>query len=53
LLGRIHLKILEILHPLNIDFQLAPSVGKKPKMTDIEIIALSLIAESMSIDSEN
>lgn len=28
-------------------------VGRKPKMTDLEIIALDLTSEFMSIDSEN
>lgn len=48
-----YLKILEVLHSLTIDFNAPGAVGRKPKMTDIEVVALSLTAEFMSIDSEN
>ncbi|OYU82472.1 MAG: IS982 family transposase, partial [Flavobacterium sp. BFFFF2] len=35
------------------DFNDTFRVGRKAKMTDIEVVALSLTAEYMSIDSEN
>src|SRR5699024_12300702 len=37
----------------NIHHYSANRVGRKPKMADIEVVALSLTAEFMSIDSEN
>ena len=30
-----------------------PKTGKKPKFSDIKVMALSLAAEFMSVDSEN
>lgn len=48
-----YLKVLEVINSLHIDFYSPKSVGRKPKMTDIEVVALSLTAEFMSIDSEN
>ncbi len=38
---------------MNLDLEHQLGDGRKPKMTDIEVIALSLTAEYMSIDSEN
>jgi len=38
---------------LNIDFNDPLRAGRKAKMSDIEVVALSLTAEYMSIDSEN
>lgn len=48
-----YLKILDVINSLQLDFNACISAGRKPKMTDIEVIALSLTAEYMSIDSEN
>lgn len=48
-----YLKVLEVIHSLNIHHYSANRVGRKPKMADIEVVALSLTAEFMSIDSEN
>ena len=46
-------KVLEVLSSLNIENTHRPKVGRPPKMSDTEVIALSLTAEYMSIDSEN
>lgn len=48
-----YLKVLEVINSLNINSCFFNRVGRKPKMTDTEIVALSLTAEFMSIDSEN
>jgi hypothetical protein len=48
-----YLRVLEVLSSLNIESKLTVSAGRKPKMTDIEVVALSLTAEFLSIDSEN
>lgn len=46
-------RILETINPLYQSIELVSKVGRKPKMSDIEVVALSLTAEYMSIDSEN
>jgi len=48
-----YLKVLEVINSLNINSYSPNSIGRKPKMADIEVVALSLTAEFMSIDSEN
>lgn len=48
-----YLRILEVIRSLNCDSPYRSNVGRKFKMTDIEVVALSLVAEYMSIDSEN
>lgn len=48
-----YLRVLEVISSLNIESKLTVSAGRKPKMTDIEVVALSLTAEFLSIDSEN
>jgi len=48
-----YLKVLEVINSLNIDSDSLNRIGRKPKMADIEVVALSLTAEFMSIDSEN
>jgi hypothetical protein len=48
-----YLKILEVINSLDINVHSRRHVGRKPKMSDIEVVALSLTAEFMSIDSEN
>lgn len=46
-------RVLEIIQPLSLQISMPIKVGRKPKMSDIEVVALSLTAEYMSIDSEN
>lgn len=48
-----YFRVLEVIGSLNIDFNDSFRVGRKAKMYDIEVFALSLTAEYMSIDSEN
>ncbi len=48
-----YLKVLEVINSINIDSHSPNTVGRKPKMSDIEVAALSLTAEFMSMDSEN
>jgi hypothetical protein len=48
-----YFRVLEVLSSLNIDFNDPLRAGRKAKMSDIEVVALSLTAEYMSIDSEN
>ncbi len=48
-----YFRVLEVLSSLKVDFNDTFRVGRKAKMTDIEVVALSLTAEYMSIDSEN
>lgn len=48
-----HQKVLEVLTSLNIETTHRSKVGRPPKMSDIEVVAFSLTAEYMSIDSEN
>ena len=44
-----YLKILEVINSLNIYFYSPNSIGRKPKIADIEVVALSLTAEFMSL----
>jgi len=46
-----YLRVLEVISSFDLDSK--SSVGRKSKMSDLEVIALSLTAEFMSIDSEN
>lgn len=46
-------KVLNTLLPIYEQIENSPKPGRKPKMSDIEVVALSLTAEYMSIDSEN
>lgn len=48
-----YLRVREVISSLNIDSESSFRAGRKFKMTDIEVVALSLTAEYMSIDSEN
>ncbi len=48
-----YLRVLEVISSLNFELEYKSGIGKKPKMSDIEVVALSLTAEYMSIDSEN
>ncbi len=46
-------RVLEIISSLNCESEYQSLVGRKQKMTDLEVVALSLTAEFLSIDSEN
>ena len=48
-----YLRVLEVISSLNCDLEFKTDVGRKQKMTDLEVAALSLTSEFMSIDSEN
>ncbi|QBN19037.1 IS982 family transposase [Flavobacterium nackdongense] len=48
-----YLRVLEVISSLNCELEFKTGVGRKHKMSDLEIVALSLTAEFMSIDSEN
>ena len=48
-----YLRVLEVISSLNCESNLKSGVGRKQKMSDLEVVALSLTAEFMSIDSEN
>jgi hypothetical protein len=48
-----YLRVLEVISSLNCELEVKSDVGRKYKMTDLEVVALSLTAEFMSIDSEN
>jgi len=48
-----YLRVLEVISSLNCELEFKSGVGRKSKMSDLEIVALSLTAEFMSIDSEN
>lgn len=48
-----YLRVLEVISSLNCELEFKSGIGRKQKMSDLEIVALSLTAEFMSIDSEN
>ena len=48
-----YFKVLEVISSLNCELIYKSGVGRKQKMSDLEVVALSLTAEFMSIDSEN
>ena len=48
-----YFRVLEVISSLNIELDFKLGIGRKQKMSDIELVALSLTAELMSIDSEN
>jgi hypothetical protein len=48
-----YFKVLEVISSLNCELMYKSGVGRRAKMSDLEIVALSLVAEFMSIDSEN
>ena len=48
-----YLRVLEVISSLNCELEYKSEVGRKQKMSDLEVVALSLTAEFMSIDSEN
>src|SRR5690554_3173695 len=48
-----YFRVLEVVSSLGCELKYKSGVGRKEKMTDLEVVALSLTAEFMSIDSEN
>jgi hypothetical protein len=48
-----YFRVLEVISSLNCQLEYKSDVGRKQKMSDLEVIALGLTAEFMSIDSEN
>lgn len=48
-----YFRVLEVISSLNCKSEFKSGIGRKEKMSDIEVVALSLTAEFMSIDSEN
>lgn len=48
-----YFKVLEVVSSFHIVSPSENQIGRKSKMSDIEVVALSLTAEFMSIDSEN
>jgi hypothetical protein len=48
-----YLRVLEVISSLNCELEYKSGVGRSFKMSDLEVVALSLTAEFMSIDSEN
>ena len=48
-----YFRVLEVISSLNFELEYKSDVGRKQKMSDLEVVALSLTAEFMSIDSEN
>lgn len=48
-----YFRVLEVLGSLNVELPTGKRPGRKFKMSDLEVVALSLTAEFMSIDSEN
>ena len=45
--------VLEIISSLNCELEFKSDVGRKQKISNLEVVVMSLIAEFMSIDSEN
>ena len=48
-----YFRVLEVISSLNYDLTFKSNVGRKQKMSDLEVVALSLTSEFMSTDSEN
>jgi hypothetical protein len=48
-----YFRVLEVISSLNCKSEYESDVGRKQKMSDLEVVALSLTAEFISIDSEN
>ena len=48
-----YFRVLEVITSLDCKLENKSDVGRKQKMSDLEVVALSLTAEFMSIDSEN
>ena len=48
-----YFRVLKVISSLGCKLEYKSGVGRKEKMSDLEIVAMSLTAEFMSIDSEN
>jgi hypothetical protein len=48
-----YFRVLEVISSLNCDLAYKSNVGRKQKMSDLELVASSLTSEFMSTDSEN
>ncbi len=48
-----YLRVLEVISSLNFEIEFKSNAGRRTRMSDLEVVALSLTAEFMSIDSEN
>jgi hypothetical protein len=48
-----YFRVLKVISSLRCQLEYKSGVGRKEKMSDLEIVAMSLTAEFMSIDSEN
>ena len=48
-----YFRVLEVISSLNYDLTFKSNVGRKQKMSDLEVVALSLTSEFISTDSEN
>ena len=47
-----YFRVLEVISSLNYDSVFKSRAGRRSKMSDLEVVALSLTAEFMSIDSK-
>lgn len=48
-----YFRVLEVISSVGCELEYKSSVGRKEKISDLEVVAMSLTAEFMSIDSEN
>jgi hypothetical protein len=48
-----YLRVLEVISSLNCELEYKSDVGKIKKMSDLEVVALSLTTELLSIDSKD
>jgi hypothetical protein len=48
-----YFRVLEVISSLNCKLENKSDIGRKQKISDLEVVALSLTAEFMSVDSEN
>lgn len=48
-----YFRVLEVISSLGCELEYKSGVGRKEKMSDLEVVAMSLTAEFMSVDSEN
>jgi hypothetical protein len=48
-----YFRVLKVISSLNCKLENKSDVGRKQKMSDLKVVALSLTAEFLSIDSEN
>ena len=48
-----YLRVLDVISSLNCELEYRSDVSREQKMSDLEVVALGLTAEFMSIDSKN